>query len=650
VADGFIRVPVDDVGKRVDSEELTVSSNTVQRQRVQIAGTADVDLAPVSVTNGLLVNPGSNNVDSNNSSTTPLGISATFTGTATDVSGYGSVSVQVFADQASATDGLSLEWSIDGTNWDVQDQHDVAANAGAQFILPRAANQFRVVYTNGGTGQTVFRLETILNRWSVSGEIEDLSTALAAEDLALSTRAVIAGETPGGAYANVQVSTAGNFKIDVEELAGTTVSVDQGAADAGTQRVILANDEPLPAGTNNIGDVDVASTPADATDGGAHGASQTGFRVMGTDGANDQQIQTTAGGAVVVNDGGSTLSIDAASLPLPTGAATAANQLPDGHAVTVDNTVGAPANVQLSDGTDTALISAAGALNVDGSAVTQPISAASLPLPTGAATAANQLANGHDVTIDNAGAGAAVNIQDGGNSITVDAPVATPVNVQLSDGTDTALISAAGALVVDGSASTQPVSGTVTANAGTGTRTVAGDAADDAADTGNPVKIGFKAREFNTDPDTMSANNDRVDAIATPQGIQWVLGGHPNIINREWSTTAVQTDDPIVDTVAAGSQIVVTAMSVFVAGDATTGCKVRIGFGTANVPTEPASGASVDGMCISHDRIEPGSGIVKGDGSAAIFIGGDGEELRITCETPTPGRLTVLLSYYVSTL
>jgi hypothetical protein len=618
MADGFIRVPVDDTGKRVDSEELTVSSNTVQRQRVQIAGTSDVDLAPVSVTNGLLVNPGSNNVDSNNSSTTPLGISATFTGTATDVSGYGSVSVQVFADQASATDGLSMEWSIDGTNWDVQDQHDVAANVGVQFILPRAANQFRVVYTNGGTGQTVFRLETILNRWSVSGEIEELATALAGEDLALSTRAVIAGETPGGSYSNVQVTTAGNFKVDVEELAGNGVSTNAGAVDAGTQRVVLANNEALPAGTNNIGDVDVVSsvlptgaataanqlpdghavtvdnagagaavniqdggnsitvdTTADATDGGAHGASQTGFRAMGTDGTNDQQIAVDATGNVQVD-----IVADAAGL------ATAANQLPDGHAVTVDN----------------------------------------------------------------AGAGAAVNIQDGGNSITVDAPVATPVNVQLSDGTDTALVSAAGALVVDGSASTQPVSGTVTANAGTGTRTVAGDAADDAADTGNPVKIGFKAREFNTDPDTMSANNDRVDAIATPQGIQWVLGGHPNIINREWSTTAVQTDDPIVDTVAAGSQIVVTAMSVFVAGDATTGCKVRIGFGTANVPTEPASGASVDGMCISHDRIEPGSGIVKGDGSAAIFIGGDGEELRITCETPTPGRLTVLLSYYVSTL
>lgn len=58
----------------------------------------------------------------------------------------------------------------------------------------------------------------------------------------------------------------------------------------------------------------------------------------------------------------------------------------------------------------------------------QPISAASLPLPTGAATAALQTQPGvdiGDVTINNASGGSAVNIQDGGNSITVDGTVGT---------------------------------------------------------------------------------------------------------------------------------------------------------------------------------------------------------------------------------
>lgn len=76
--------------------------------------------------------------------------------------------------------------------------------------------------------------------------------------------------------------------------------------------------------------------------------------------------------------------------------------------------------------TDIVAADAANGLDVDVTRVqgTVSVSAASLPLPAGAATAANQLPNSHDVTVDNAGAGAAVNIQDGGNSITVDGTVA----------------------------------------------------------------------------------------------------------------------------------------------------------------------------------------------------------------------------------
>lgn len=84
----------------------------------------------------------------------------------------------------------------------------------------------------------------------------------------------------------------------------------------------------------------------------------------------------------------------------------------------------------------------AGAERVDGSAVTQPISAASLPLPAGAATAAKQPALG------TAGTSSA-------DVITVQGRAAmTPI-------------------LVDGSATTQPVTGTVTANAGANLNTSA---------------------------------------------------------------------------------------------------------------------------------------------------------------------------------
>jgi hypothetical protein len=94
--------------------------------------------------------------------------------------------------------------------------------------------------------------------------------------------------------------------------------------------------------------------------------------------------------------------------------------------------------VELKNGTDDtrAEVTAGNALKVDGSAVTQPVSGTVTATPTGTqnvdvtantiglATAANQLPDGHNVTVDNGIGAAAVPIQDGGNSITVDGTVA----------------------------------------------------------------------------------------------------------------------------------------------------------------------------------------------------------------------------------
>lgn len=96
---------------------------------------------------------------------------------------------------------------------------------------------------------------------------------------------------------------------------------------------------------------------------------------------------------------------------------------------------------KLWDGTDTADVTAANRLQVDPSGVTSPVSAASLPLPSGASTAANQTTIGSQTT-------------------------------KLNDGTDTASITAGGLLQVDGSGVTQPISGTVTANLAAGANNI----------------------------------------------------------------------------------------------------------------------------------------------------------------------------------
>src|SRR3989304_1161252 len=43
----FIQLPADSTGKKVDTEELTVGANTVQRERMQIAGSTEVQVASI---------------------------------------------------------------------------------------------------------------------------------------------------------------------------------------------------------------------------------------------------------------------------------------------------------------------------------------------------------------------------------------------------------------------------------------------------------------------------------------------------------------------------------------------------------------------------------------------------------------------------
>jgi len=67
--------------------------------------------------------------------------------------------VVAFADVASATDGLKIEGSIDGTNWDViLAKITVAANTGTKLEVTIPCRYTRVTYLNGATAQTVFRL------------------------------------------------------------------------------------------------------------------------------------------------------------------------------------------------------------------------------------------------------------------------------------------------------------------------------------------------------------------------------------------------------------------------------------------------------------------------------------------------------------
>ncbi len=104
-------------------------------------------------------------VSINNSSTAALTANSVFTGTAEDISSYSSVSVSIFTNQASATDGLSMQQSPDGTNWDLIDPYTVPASSGKTFGIEVSAKFFRLVYTNGSGGTATLRIQTIFHKF-----------------------------------------------------------------------------------------------------------------------------------------------------------------------------------------------------------------------------------------------------------------------------------------------------------------------------------------------------------------------------------------------------------------------------------------------------------------------------------------------------
>jgi hypothetical protein len=269
------------------------------------------------------------------------------------------------------------------------------------------------------------------------------------------------------------------------------------------------------------------------------------------------------------------------------------------------------------DSTDGALVNL-GANNDVTVTGTVAVSAVSLPLPTGAATASLQTQPGvdiGDVTVNNAAGASAVNIQDGGNSITVDGPLtdaqlrATPVPVSGTVTTDTEFPVAAtitdnfanptttsvmgmgmlwdgatwdrakgdstdGALVNLGANNDVTVTGTVTANAGTNLNTslLALEAG------GNLAAIAASASILDDWDETDRA---KVNPIAGQAGVQ----GGSGVVNALTQRVVLATDvalpagtnnigDVDVLTVPAplsttGNGTAATALRVTVASDST---------------------------------------------------------------------------------
>jgi len=364
-----------------------------------------------------------------------------------------------------------------------------------------------------------------------------------------------------------------------------------------------------------------------------------------------------------------------------------------------------------------ATVTAANAVKVDGSAVTQPVSGtfwqatqpvslASVPSHPvtnagtfavqvdGAALTALQLLDDTVIT-DNAG------FTDGttklsisgfifdevaGTALTENDAAAARIDAKraqigtIEDGVTRgryATVTAANAVKVDGSAVTQPVSGTFwqatqpvslasvpshpVTNAGTFAVQVDGAAltalqllddtiiADDAAFTVGTTKVnmaGGYAVAHGANPDAADAG-DAGAILMNRHRIPFMIGGHPNTVSAEYLSTGNITDDNILPAIASGTKYIITGITVAASAANTTNATVRIGFGATTVPTQGATNAdAVAKVVMSLPGIPPGGGAVKGNGGGIVGVGGDGEELRVTITNMASGNLTIVVDYY----
>jgi len=151
-------------------------------------------------------------VDSGNSTTTNLGVSSVFTGVWTDVLLYNNIVITILASSASATNGLQVQWSNDGSTIHSTDIFNISANLGKQFSFGRLSRYYRIVYTNGVIAQTSFSLQTILCIGNLKPSSHRINDSIIDEDDAELIKAVITGRTTGGIYKNVNVDADGNLQ------------------------------------------------------------------------------------------------------------------------------------------------------------------------------------------------------------------------------------------------------------------------------------------------------------------------------------------------------------------------------------------------------------------------------------------------------
>lgn len=320
-AENYIQVPPDSTGKKTRTLNQTISSQDVHQSTVIIGNSTTADLAEVQ-TDGTLPVRIKSQATVIDTTTTPLGISATYTSPTFDTALNGNFLSQfIYAD----VDGTHKhDESHDGSTW--REAYSEAYTAGSVMVEKHyhGARYVRYRFVNGGTAQATFNHQVIQRHIgqdehqgidpeynAIKGEQDDNSAWVAGNYV---------GVLAGRVRASAPTLTDGNIAaLRVKTDGDLAVTLD-------SEAVVLG------AGTAGIGKL----TANDAVDIG------------------DVTVNNASGAAAVnIQDGGNSITIDNATLSV-TGGGTEAGALrvtvasdstgvmsvdDNGSSLTVDGTV-----------------------------------------------------------------------------------------------------------------------------------------------------------------------------------------------------------------------------------------------------------------------------------------------------------------------
>lgn len=157
-----------------------------------------------------------NDISDLNSTTIALGASGVFTGTAENVLEYNTISVSLYSDVPSANPmGLEIQFSPDGINWDRVKSFYIETEDEYVHIVNVTNKWIRIVYNNGSSAQSIFRLQTMYRRFGQRDQTISLIENLDDYTDSMLTRSVIVAKSQGGIYDNVALGQRDSIRADI---------------------------------------------------------------------------------------------------------------------------------------------------------------------------------------------------------------------------------------------------------------------------------------------------------------------------------------------------------------------------------------------------------------------------------------------------